>query len=96
MQYKTETLGDYEKRVLLDLSNSLSIVNASVLIAHLNAEDLFSVISNCYDRSRTVNDCTTAILNIRLTLLQECPCAMCKQSKLCNTIQVATAYVTKQ
>ena len=75
------SLGDYEKWVLLDLSNQLSLIQAWVLIAHCEPNDLFVIISNYYDRNRTVKECADAILEIRLTLLQECPCAVCKQTK---------------
>ncbi len=73
---------EYSKRVILELDKQLTFKEALVLIVHTESHEIFSIIDNFYDCNRSVSECADAILKLRLTLLQVCPCKVCEQLRL--------------
>ena len=59
------TLGDYEKQVILELDNELTLQEANKLSYNsCIVEIFFSIISDFYNRNRTTIECAAALHNL--------------------------------
>jgi hypothetical protein len=78
-----ESLGDYEKQVLLCLDTALTLEQAKPLQRGVVASRLVDIITDCFLHGHTIVFCTAIIETLRLELLQVVPAR-------CSSKQAAT------